>query len=433
MNLESWKDEFAGKRILIWGYGLEGKSSCRLIRTLCPDLKLDIADGGRGYDQAIAETENTTVLREDEADFSSYDLILKAPGIVPPEGTDCGHMTSQTELFLKHYRDRTIGITGTKGKSTTTAVTAAVLSMKYRTHLVGNIGIPCFDAVMDMEENDLAVFEISCHQLEYTRYSPHVAVYLNLYEEHLDHYGSFEAYGEAKNHIYRYQKPGDICILNEALQVQRKECPDAVLIGKDVYAEGITLFCPGKILNVRDCRLIGAHNYSNLAIAYYIGGLYGISDAEFLEAVRTFTPLRHRLQDLGEYEQIRFVDDSISTIGQAAIKAMESLPDTDTVLIGGNDRGIDYSDLENYLASHPEVFAVFMYATGSRIYREMKNRGTAHPNMQVCGDLAEAVECARAHTRPGHICLLSPAASSYDHFRNFEERGDTFRKLAFRL
>lgn len=433
MNLESWKEEFEGKKILIWGYGLEGKSSYRLIRALCPGLKLDITDGGKGYEAAREQTENTGVLREEETDFSSYDMILKSPGIVPPADLNKEHMTSQTELFLKHFRERTIGITGTKGKSTTTAVTEAVLAMKYRTHLVGNIGIPCFDAVLDMEENDLAVFEISCHQLEYIRYSPHVAVYLNLYEEHLDHYGSFEAYGEAKNHIYRYQKPGDICILNEALSVQRQECPGAVLIGKDIYAEGITLFNPGRNLTVRHCRLIGAHNYSNLAVAYYIAGLYGISDAEFLEAAGNFQPLHHRIEDLGVFEQVRFVDDSISTIGQACIKAAESLPETDTVLIGGMDRGIDYTELEEYLHEHPQLFAVFMYATGKRIHREMENRGLAHANMQVCEDLAEAVECARKHTRPGHICLLSPAASSYDHFKNFEERGDIFRKLAFRL
>ncbi len=434
MNLKTWTDEFAGRRILIWGYGREGKSTYEWIRHLCPDLPLDITDGGKGLDDARRSTVNTRCIREDETDFGSYDLIMKSPGIVLKPGMGTEHICSQTELFLKHLGDRTIGITGTKGKSTTTSLIAAALAKKYRVHLVGNIGIPCFNALYDFGDEDLAVFEISCHQLEYTEYSPHIAVYLNLFQEHLDHYGSFEAYGEAKNHIYRYQKPGDIVMLGDMLEQQKKECPNALIIGKDIYADGNILHAENASVEVKETKLIGAHNYTNLAVAYETAhNLYGVSDADFLEAVRDFEPLAHRLQDLGVHKGIRFVDDSISTIGQACIKALESLPLTDSVLIGGMDRGIDYTDLREYLAERKDLHVIFMYASGRRVYEEMQAEHTVHEHMYYAEDLKEAVRKAYEVTSEGHICLLSPAASSYDHFKNFEERGDIFRKLAFEL
>ena len=430
MNRDAWKTEFEGKRILIWGFGREGKSSLRWIRSLCPDLPVDIAEGNvtESLKEQAASFGNARVIVQENADFASYDMILKSPGIVIPRGMDRSNITQQTHLFLKHHAFQTVGITGTKGKSTTTSLVHAVLSAKYHTHLIGNIGIPCFDILEELKDEDRCAFEVSCHQLEHCPYSPHIAVYLNLYEEHLDHYESFQAYGDAKANVFRHQKSGELVILGKDLPYVN-ERPDALLIGRDITAEGSLLRVQDRTLNVPETRLIGQHNMFNLATAWAVGQACGITDEQFLQAAADFTPLHHRLEYLGEKDGIRFVNDSISTIGQASIAALEALPETDVILIGGMDRGIEYQELETYLHSHPQLTAVFMYATGKRIYEELKDAGMTHANMHVCEDLAEAVEFGKLHCRKGHILLLSPAASSYDHFKNFEERGDVFRRM----
>ena len=435
MELTSWKDEFDNKKILIWGFGLEGKASYRLIRKVCPDLTVTIADSRKSaaLEKAKKETTHTICIYDDEADFSAYDLILKSPGIVLPAGMNTSNISGESQLFLKHYADRTIGITGTKGKSTTTSLTAALLREKYPVVLVGNIGIPCFDAVEEMEAGALAAFEISCHQLEYCPYSPHVGVYLNLYEEHLDHYGSFKLYGDAKSHVITNQKQGDIAVMHQDLTQYIPLAPSApVLIGRDIAAEGKVLRIPGKELCIEKCKLIGEHNYRNLAVAWYIADLYGVSSEQVLHAAENFDPLHHRLEDLGESGGIRYVNDSISTIGQSCIQALEAIDHVDTVLVGGMDRGIEYDELECYLNKRTDVKVIFMYATGKRIYEEMKAKGLERDGLYVTEGLYEAVALAKKLTRPHHTCLLSPAASSYDHFKNFEQRGDEFRKAAAR-
>ena len=431
MNRAEWKQEFEGKRILIWGFGREGKSSLRWIRTLCPELPVDIAEKNVGPSlmEAASAFCGVTVLSQEDADFASYDMVIKSPGIVIPAGMDRSNITQQTHLFLKHHGHQTVGITGTKGKSTTTSLCHAVLSASYHTHLIGNIGIPCFDILDELDDADLCAFEVSCHQLEDCPYSPHTAVYLNLYEEHLDHYADFQAYGDAKANVFRHQKDGDTVILGKDLPYT-SERPDALLIGTDIRAEGNTLFVKDRQITVSETKLIGSHNMVNLATAWAVGMQYGISAEDFLRAAAAFQPLPHRLEYIGERDGIRFVNDSISTIGQASIAALESLPDTDVVLIGGMDRGIEYEELEEYLSAHPELNAVFMYATGKRIYEELQARSLIHDRMFLCETLSEALACGIRHCRRGHILLLSPAASSYDHFKNFEERGEEFRRMA---
>lgn len=438
IDINLWKNEFDGKKILIWGYGKEGRSSYELIHLVCPDQRIDIADQ-RKQNSVIRETVerecvNTRFFFDDEVDFNSYDLILKSPGIVVNGRVQAEKISGVTQLFLKYYGKQTIGVTGTKGKSTTTSLIAAALSEQYKVHLVGNIGVSAFTCLENLEAGDLVAYELGCHQLEYASYSPHVGVFLNLYEEHLDHYGSLDRYRQAKDHVFSNQSEQDVAILHESLTEEIALRPDAVVIGREIDAIGRELICKGHRLLVEDCRLVGDHNYRNAAVAYYIAReLYGVSDEQFLHAMASFEPLHHRIEDLGEYEGVRFVNDSISTIGQSCIMALEALRDVDTVLIGGMDRGIEYDELEEYLSAHSNLKVVFMYGSGKRIYEEMKEKGMDRDGLHYCEDLANAVELGRALTSLHHICLLSPAASSYDHFKNFEERGEIFRRLAFRL
>ncbi|MCH4015176.1 MAG: UDP-N-acetylmuramoyl-L-alanine--D-glutamate ligase [Solobacterium sp.] len=431
MSLKDWKNDFENKKVIIWGFGKEGKSSLQFIRSLLPQQNITVAEGRKtDLKQIEAENPHVTAVYDDTVDFNAFDLILKSPGIVVKQAIDRDKLSGQTQLFLKHYADHTIGITGTKGKSTTTSLVYALLKEKYNTVLVGNIGIPCFEAIAKMEEGYLAAFEMSCHQLEFCPYSPHIAVYLNLFEEHLDHYGTFEAYADAKANIFTHQKKGDVTILHKDLmQFKDRWVNEPVFIGSDIDAHDHTLVIPGHELEIDDCALIGEHNYRNLAVAYYIAHLYGISDEQVRHAARVFEPLHHRLEDLGEFHGIRCINDSISTIGQASIQAMEALHNVDVILIGGMDRGIAYDELEQYLYDHQNIRVVFMYATGHRIHEEMKASNRDREGLYEVENLKEAVKLGMSLVQPHHILLLSPAASSYDHFKNFEERGDVFRRL----
>lgn len=427
MDKTIWINEFQDKKILIHGFGAEGKSSYRFLRTLFPNAPLFISDQEKNAEQILSQVENVTFIKEEDIAKEGFDLILKSPGIVPSDDIPKEIISGQTQLFLKHYGKQVVGVTGTKGKSTTTSLIAEVLKQRYKTHLVGNIGIPCFDCIYDLEEEDLVAFEISCHQLEYALYSPHIAVYLNLFEEHLDHYGSFEAYGRAKDQIFLHQSDDDILFVGKDIKDRVTTNQTTYILGEDCYAENEVMHFKEASIHVEESSLLGNHNKQYMALAYAIGQLFGIRDEDYLKAMKEFKPLPHRLEYVGSYNGVGFVDDSISTIGNACIQALKALPKTDCVLVGGMDRGIDYTELETYLKTRDDLQIIFMYATGKRIYEELKEE---RPNFHVVENLEEAVKLGTELTREGHYCLLSPAASSYDHFKNFEERGDIFRKLA---
>lgn len=425
IDREKWIEEFENKNILIWGYGMEGKSSYAFIRSLLPNQILTIAD--KNIDR-IQDTTNTILLAENETNFNDYDLIIKAPGIVVPNTIDQTKITGQAPLFLKHYRNQTIGITGTKGKSTTSSIIAKVLSKKYKTFLVGNIGKACFDVIDELTEDALVVFEISCHQLEFSTYSPHVAIYINLFDEHLDHYGTFENYGRAKDQIFLHQNEGDILIIGEAI-ANRANRNDAFKIGSNVFAMGNTLHNDQKQIEIKECALKGDHNYQNLSVAYKVAEIYEVSDELFLEAVKEFVPLKHRLENIGTIHDVTYINDSISTIGETCIQALETYSNTSVVLVGGMDRGIHYDKLEHTLYEKKDVQVIFMYATGKRIHQEMKDKGLEREGLFDVENIDEAVELAKKIARPYSCVILSPASTSYDHFKNFEARGDYFRKL----
>lgn len=416
-------DEFKDKKVLIWGMGLEGKSTLAYLKKHLPDQKVYISDR-----KEPMLGDNEVFIPEGDINLDEFDIVMKAPGIEVKDEAIRKKVTGQAALFLKYYGHQTIGITGTKGKSTTTSLMYHILQTAgIKSFLVGNIGIPCFNCVDEIDENTWIAFEVSCHQLEVSKYAPHVGVLLNLFEEHLDHYGSYDLYKYAKENVYRNQKDDDIAIINVELEKSLNECPRAITAGNGgvIDHEGKLLKAGNNVLDASECALMGEHNYYNAAIDYYIAhNVLGIEDEVVKEALRTFVTLHHRLEPVGTYHGVTYVDDSISTIGQATIQGINALKNVKTVLIGGMDRGIDYKDLEAYLKDCKVENIIMMYTTGKRIYEEMD---TIPEGMIWVEDLQQAVKKAVELTHEG-ICLLSPAASSYDHFKNFEERGDRFKE-----
>ena len=312
--------------------------------------------------------------------------------------------------------------------------------------LVGNIGIPALDHMEEVKPDTRIVFELSCHQLEYMTVSPHIGILVNIHEEHLDHYGTMEKYVEAKHHIFKNQRPDDILICNVQCLPEEGTCPSGLIragmdgSGKelDVVQEqdGTWVHFRGKsfCIPTDEIKLLGQHNYFDIGVAYGVCSILGMDDQVFARGLKTYEPLPHRLQYIGEREGVKYYDDSISTICDTTIQALKTLKDTDTVLIGGMDRGIDYRELIEYLSDCQVPHIILMEATGKRIYKEIhkyypefKNRA----RLILAEHLEDGVKRARQITRPGTSCVLSPAAASYGIFRNFEERGETFSRLVF--
>jgi UDP-N-acetylmuramoylalanine--D-glutamate ligase len=444
-KIEPW---IKGKRILLLGYGREGQSTWNVLRRLGTYEALDIAD----LKAPAAVPEDGTVWHtgpDYQKCMDDYDVVFKSPGIVleRPENEYRCSILSQTEVFFQCFRDQIIGITGTKGKSTVTTLLYHLLKQAgMDALLVGNIGIPALDHMEEVKPDTRIVFELSCHQLEYMTVSPHIGILVNIHEEHLDHYGTMEKYVEAKHHIFKNQRPDDILICNVQCLPEEGTCPSGLIragmdgSGKelDVVQEqdGTWVHFRGKsfCIPTDEIKLLGQHNYFDIGVAYGVCSILGMDDQVFARGLKTYEPLPHRLQYIGEREGVKYYDDSISTICDTTIQALKTLKDTDTVLIGGMDRGIDYRELIEYLSDCPVPHIILMEATGKRIYQEIhkyypefKNRA----RLILAEHLEDGVKRARQITRPGTSCVLSPAAASYGIFRNFEERGETFSRLVF--
>ena len=372
-------EKLKSKRILLWGYGLEGKSTEKFINKYCDVSELTVFQGKR-----------------EDIDEDAYDYIIKSPGIVAWDLSD--KFTSMTDLFLSEFSGQVIGITGTKGKSTTSSLLYTVLSKctDRPALLVGNIGLPALDYYGSITDDTIIVFEMSCHQLAHVGISPHIAVFLNLYEEHLDYYKTMDKYFRAKANITLNQKPGDYLFVGDNVPALDTKAAKTVISYDDPMHF--------------DMKLKGEHNQFNARFVYAISTqLFGCDPDKIRESLR----------------EVDYYDDSISTIPEAAIAAVRSIPNAGTILLGGMDRNIDYDILIDFIREHGEYNYILMYKSGERIYKEV---GTL-PCCRYTEDLQGAVALAKEITPSGKACILSPAAASYGYFKNFEERGDVFQQL----
>ncbi len=417
------------KKVLILGFGREGKSSFHYFKKLATYSQLDIAD--------VLDTRPDISIEHNYIGGSSYldcledyDIVIKSPGIVLPKHANeysC-MIRSQTDLFLQAYRLQCIGITGTKGKSTTSTLLYHILKQAgVDCLLAGNIGIPVFDIEDSIKENTCIILELSCHQLEYTKFAPSTSILLNIYEDHLDHYGCFSKYERAKQNIYLYQQKGDLLYCSEQAKPREGTCPSQVI----EVTDSILPF--HRLKDLADVKLRGLHNKLNCAFVYHICQRYHISDSDFVSYLCSYEPLPHRLQFVGTVDHIDYYDDSISTTVESAIQAVESIENASILLLGGMDRGIDYSELIEYLKSSKLDYVLFMYESGLKMYECIKNFESSTSSYLYFANLHESIAWVKQHAGKGTACILSPASASYTDFKNFEERGRVFQSLVIEI
>lgn len=432
-------DILNNKKILILGFGREGKSTYQFIRKYYPDMVIGIYDKNEIKDSLHNVTIHYGSTYQDF--LADYDLIIKSPGIVfnSKNSKDYKKLTSQTDIFLSIYRNQTIGITGTKGKSTTSSLIYHVLKCGGKDAiLVGNIGIPVFDKLELINDNTIVVYEMSSHQLEYAIYSPHIGLHLNIYQEHLDHYGTLEKYAAAKENIFKFQQKGDLFIYNKNfIDSSRKFKADTITVTyedeeADMYIKDNSICFKGKVMEINEDEILlkGHHNLYNIGVVYCVADYFGITDEVFYNAIKTFKPLPHRMEYVGEVNGVKYFNDSISTCCETTIQAVNSIKNIDTVILGGMDRGIEYKPLVDFLLESEVRNLILMPDIGQRIHNLIMadDKDITGKNVFMVAGIKEAVETAKKVTLDGMTCLFSPAAASYGFFKNFEERGDIYKK-----
>ena len=436
------------KKILILGFGREGKSTYNYIRKYLNDKKIYIADMQEDLldkNEFLKKDNNIECIcgKEYLNGLENYDIIIKTPGIalVNMDITNFkDKIKSQLDLFLEFCDNKTIGITGTKGKSTTSSLIYSVLKAQNKNALLlGNIGNPIFNYIDEITEDTYIVIEMSSHQLEFTNNSPNISIITNLFPEHLDHYNSYNEYVEAKFNIFKFQKENDYFLYD----YDNNELKERITYTNSIqykvsfnekYADikiqnNMIVIKDKEIYDINSPRnLLGDYNLKNIM---FVLGVVDILNLDINQAVKTiseFKTLKHRLEFIGEINGVKYYDNSIATIPVATEEAIKALKDVDTLIIGGMDRGIDYSEFAEFLDKCDVKNIICMPDTGHKIAKMMKTNKCI-----IVNTLEEAVKEASLKTEKEKSCLLSPAAASYGFFKNFEEKGDKFKELVMNL
>lgn len=433
------------KSIAILGFGREGISTYEFIRKYLNDIPLTILDKNSQIKdhQELKNDKNVKVITGDNylENLENYDCIIKTPGI-SLNNQDITQIkdkiTSQLELLLEVNSKNVIGITGTKGKSTTSSLIYEMIKIQNsNTLLAGNIGTPIFSILDNCDENTTWVIEMSSHQLEFVKKSPHIGIILNLFEDHLDHAKTVEHYHNCKLNMFAHQTEKDImiyCSDNETLNklIKESKFPGQNFtvnlkgtMSSDVYSKNNIIYFHDKpIYNTLDDRkLLGDHNLENIMVALLVNEILHLSNEGAIKVVNNFKPLAYRLENIGEVENVTYVMDTLATIPQATIEAITTLKKVNTLIFGGLDRGISYEAFIEYLNNSSVEHFICMPTTGHEIGKKLPKEKTFFVN-----SLEEAVTLAKKITKKNTICLLSPAASSYDQFKNYQEKGDKFKE-----
>lgn len=413
-----------GKNVCFIGYAREGMAMQKALAQYAPGAKLTFADANPDVKVVGAHAQlGPDYLK----DLDRFDVVIRSMGIPDkPEFAGLGEkLTNSTLIFFDTIADsgvRTIGVTGTKGKSTTTnLIYQALKSADDRTFLMGNIGTPMISYLAEAKPGATFVIELSSYMLEFLRRSPQIAVVTSFFPEHIDRHGSVANYWEAKRNIAAHQQPSDVVFYCA-------DYPECREIADASPGQKIAFTAADFPLPVEQTKLKGEHNRSNLAAALKIAQYCGVNRDQAIAALKNTEGLPYRLRSLGIKSGIEWVEDSLATAPEATIFALQALNDVDTLITGGMDRGgYDFTALGKKIVERGVRNVVLFPDTGTQIKMAIE---AAQPTEQInyleTTNMQEAVDFARTATKKGATCLLSSASPSYNLFKDHEDKAAQF-------
>ena len=442
------------KRVLVVGLARTGTATSlfcadRGARVTATDSRTEGEIG-----EAIAKLKSAGVTLElgghREKTFLEQDLIIPSPGVPADEA----HLQvarakgitiwSEIELAYRFLKGRLIGITGSNGKTTTTSLVEHLLKTAgMQTILAGNIGTPLIGCVDAMRDDTWTVAELSSFQLELIdTFRPNIGVFLNLTPDHLDRHHTMEVYGAAKARLFEKQTGEDAAVLNADDAATTPYAPSLprvywfsrkqrVAQGAYVRAEEIVFRQDGEeevLLKIEDIPLAGSHNVENVLAAAVAARLAGAPAAAIAKGVRSFAGVEHRLEFVSEIAGVRYYNDSKATNVDATLKALDAFPGRILIILGGKDKGSDYTVLQKPLREKA-ILALLIGAAAEKI----ENQISGSVALERAETLERAVETASHAAQRGDVVLLAPACASFDQFKNYEQRGQVFKDLVRQL
>jgi UDP-N-acetylmuramoylalanine--D-glutamate ligase len=446
--------ELRGKRVLAVGLARTGVATAlfcaaRGARVTATDSRTEDEIG-----EAIAKLKDAGVTLElgchRENTFLDQDLIIPSPGVPADEA----HLQaarakgitiwSEIELAYRFMKGRLIGITGSNGKTTTASLVEHILKTAgMQTILAGNIGTPLIGCVDTMKDDTCTVVELSSFQLELIdTFRPNIGVFLNLTPDHLDRHHTLEAYGAAKARLFENQTGEDAAILNADDAATTPYAPSLprvywfsrkqrVAQGAYVRGEAIVFRQDGAeetLLKLEDIPLAGAHNVENVLAAAAAARLAGAPTAAIAKGVRSFAGVEHRLEFVAEIAGVRYYNDSKATNVDATLKALDAFHGRILIILGGKDKGSDYTALQRPLREKA-ILALLIGAAAEKIEKQIAGSVA----LERAETVERAVETASHAAQRGDVVLLAPACASFDQFQNYEHRGRVFKDLVKQL
>ncbi len=446
--------ELRNKRVLVVGLARTGIATALFCAARGAHVTATDTRAGKELGDPVAVLQKAGVALE--LGGHRQELILDADLIIPSPGVPADApllqfarskgvtIWSEIELAYRFLKGRLIGITGSNGKTTTTSLIEHILrSAGFSTILAGNIGTPLISCVEKSSEKTVAVAELSSFQLELIeKLRPNISVFLNLTPDHLDRHHTLESYGAAKARIFQNQGESDSAVLNaddpgttpyapakpQVFWFSRKQ---RVAQGAFVKESEILFRREGTeeaILKLADIPLAGAHNVENVLAAVAATKLAGAESAAIAKGVRSFAGVEHRLEFVAEIGGVRFYNDSKATNVDATLKALDAFPGRILIILGGKDKGSDYTVLQARLRERA-ILALLIGVAADKIEKQIAGSVA----IEQAGTLERAVETAAHAARAGDVVLLAPACASFDQFQNYEHRGRVFKELVHQL
>ena len=431
---------FRGKKIAVIGSGVEGLSSEKYLKSKGAEVTL--LDKNQGDDYL--------------KDLDKYDLIIRSPGVKPSAIQNSElriknlKITSQTELFLELCPCPIIGVTGTKGKGTTSSLIYEMLKKQgFGAYLGGNIGLPPFDFLDKLNAHSVVVLELSSFQLIDLDKSPHIAVMLMTTSEHLDYHSSIEEYIGAKRNILKFQTENDFAILNRDYIASNES--DIHTNAKVFYVsterngyDGCSIKDNAvfstlngkdeKIIDASEILLPGIHNLENVCAAVLAAILSGVSKENIVSVLKTFKGLEHRLELVDTINGVKYYDDSFSTTPETAIAAINAFKNPEILILGGSSKNSNFEELGRVISNAKNIKAIIgIGVEWQRIKAQFRVQNSKFIIIEEAKNMEQIVKAASKIALQGDVVLLTPACASFDMFKNYKDRGEQFKSEVLKL